>query len=339
MTAVAGLDVRAIVELNDMTYGNHYEILVELLRNSPSLPPPLSPSPAAESLPPSGGDRGRADTVSATGVHSYRSHSKRNVYYNGVSRSSTSEALDNVLSATAVASMRKNADDRGGEGAGQRLRGWWKRWRHRRFGCDDGGSSHHSEGRGASRRSEGGRSSAIPSASDGGEGGVSAAAAAARAREGRRGRAHWTLTKGVASGAIVPSSLPETLLCQAFYNPAIIMIVEALLDPKAQDYRKARRRPGRRSGNEREGAAPPSQGSDEDGGDNGECRDAGEYNDGREGGAREGRSDGANGGGGRRSTSGGGGISFLAQILPPRRFFTEAMLRGHRPNFQASFRR
>ncbi|CAM9505092.1 unnamed protein product, partial [Ectocarpus fasciculatus] len=327
VTAVAGLDVRAIVELNDMTYGNHYEILVDLLRSSRSPAVPL-PHPA--------GDRGRADTLSATGDRSFQSHSKRKGHYNGVSTSSTTGALDNVLSATAVASMRKNADARRGEGAGQGLRGWWRRWRHRRSGCDDGGSSRYSEGRGASRRSEGGRSSGISAASGGGGGGVSAAAAAARARKGRRGRAHWTLTKGVASGAIVPSSLPETLLCQAFYNPAIIMIVEALLDPKAQDYRKTRRRPGRHSGNEREGAAPPSQGSDEDGGDNDGCHDGGECEDGRGGGAREGGRDGADERRGRRPTSGGGGVSFLAQILPPRRFFTEAMLRGYRPNFQAS---
>ncbi|CBN74862.1 cation chanel protein, possibly calcium-activated BK potassium channel, alpha subunit [Ectocarpus siliculosus] len=259
VTAVAGLDVRAIVELNDMTYGNHYEILVDLLRSSRSLPPPLSPSLAVAPLSLAAGDCGRPDTVSATGDRSYQSHSKRNVHYNGGSPSSTSGALDNVLSATAVASMHKNADAQGGEGAGQRLTSWWRRWRHRQLGCDDDRSSRYSEGRGASRRSEGDRNSGIPSVSGGGGGGVSSSAAAARAREGRRGRAHWTLTKGVASGAIVPSSLPETLLCQAFYNPAIIMIVEALLDPKAQDYRKTRRRPGRHSWNERDGAAAPSQ--------------------------------------------------------------------------------
>ncbi|CAM9455333.1 unnamed protein product [Ectocarpus sp. 12 AP-2014] len=335
VTAVAGLDVRAIVELNDMTYGNHYEILVDLLRSSRSLPPPLSPSLAAAPPPLATVDCGRPDTVSATGDRSYQSHSKRNVLYNGGSPSSTSGALDNVLSATAVASMHKDADARGGEGAGQRLRGWWRRWRHRQLGCDDDGSSRYSEGRGASRRSEGDRNSGIPSVSGGGGGGVSAAAAAARAREGRHGRAHWTLTKGVASGAIVPSSLPETLLCQAFYNPAIIMIVEALLDPKAQDYRKTRRRLGRHPWNEREGVAAPSQVSDEDGGDNDGCRDGGERDDEIGVGAREEGRDGVDGGG-RRPTSGGGGVSFLAQILPPRRFFTEAMLRGHRPNFQAS---
>ncbi|CAM9647012.1 unnamed protein product [Ectocarpus sp. 4 AP-2014] len=323
VTAVAGLDVRAIVELNDMTYGNHYEILVDLLRSSRSLPPPLSPSLAAAPLPLAAGDC------------SYLSHSKRNVHYNGGSPSSTSGALDNVLSATSVASMHKNADVRGREGAGQRLRGWWRRWRHHQLGCDDDGPSRYSEGRGASRRSEGDGNSGIPSVSGGGGGGVSAAAAAARAREGRRGRAHWTLTKGVASGAIVPSSLPETLLCQAFYNPAIIMIVEALLDPKAQDHRKTRRRSGRHPWNEREGAAAPSQVSDEDSGDNDGCRDGGECEDESGVGAREGGRDGADGGG-RRPMSGGGGVSFLAQILPPRRFFTEAMLRGHRPNFQAS---
>ncbi|CAB1121185.1 unnamed protein product [Ectocarpus sp. CCAP 1310/34] len=304
VTAVAGLKVRAIVELNDMTYGNHYEILVDLLRSSRSLP--LSPSLAAAPLPLAAGDCGRPDTVSATGDRSYQSHSNRNVHYNGGSPSSTTGALDNVLSATAVASMHKNADARGGEGAGQRLRGWWRRWRHRHLGCDDDGSSRYSEGRGASRCSEGDRSSAIPSVSGGGGGGVSAAASAARARVGRRGRAHWTLTKGVASGAIVPSSLPETLLCQAFYNPAIIMIVEALLDPKAQVYSKARRRPGRHPWNEREGAAAPSQVSDEDGGDNDGCRDGGEC-EGESGvGAREEGRDGADGGG-RRPTSGGVG--------------------------------
>ncbi|CAM9568449.1 unnamed protein product, partial [Ectocarpus sp. 12 AP-2014] len=335
VTAVAGLDVRAIVELNDMTYGNHYEILVDLLRSSRSHPPPLSPSLAAAPLRLAAGDFGRHDTVSATGDRSYQSHSKRNVHYNGGSPSSTSGALDNVLSATAVASMHKNADARGGEGAGQRLRGWWRRWRHRQLGCDDDGSSRYSEGRGASRRSEGDRNSGIPSVSGGGGGGVSAAAAAARAREGRHGRAHWTLTKGVASGAIVPSSLPETLLCQAFYNPAIIMIVEALLDPKAQDYRKTRHRPGRHPWNEREGVAAPSQVSDEDGSNNDGCRDGGECEDESGVGAREEGRDGADGGG-RRPTSGGGGVSFLAQIVPPKRFFTEAMLRGHRPNFQES---
>lgn len=101
---------------------------------------------------------------------------------------------------------------------------------------------------------------------------------------------HWSLSRGFASGAIVPSSLPETLLCQAFYNPAIIMIVEALLDPKGLGYSKAHPK-GDASFSDDDSDGPASPGG--------------------------------------RSVE-----SFLAQIAPPRRFFTQAMLTGNRPNFQ-----
>lgn len=111
-------------------------------------------------------------------------------------------------------------------------------------------------------------------------------------------RVHWSLSKGFASGAIAPSSLPETLLCQAFYNPAIIMIMEALLDPKAQGRSKRGTFPG------------------DDTEELGSSRSPAE----------------AGGGSG----GGGGGASFLAQIAPPKSFFTHAMHNGHRPNFQVN---
>lgn len=105
-----------------------------------------------------------------------------------------------------------------------------------------------------------------------------------------RGGIHWSLSRGFASGAIVASSLPETLLCQAFYNPAIIMIVEALLDPKGHGYSRAHKKHGEGfSDDDSDGPASPPGRSVE---------------------------------------------SFLAQIAPPKRFFTEAALSGNRPNFQ-----
>lgn len=116
-------------------------------------------------------------------------------------------------------------------------------------------------------------------------------------------QAHWTLSRGVASGAIVPSSLPETLLCQAFYNPAIIMIVEALLDPKALGNRPA----------------SPFSGDDGDG--------LGMLH-------RERRS-----GAGCEDGTGGdaGAASFLAQIAPPKTFFTHSILSGNKPTFRVQF--
>lgn len=125
--------------------------------------------------------------------------------------------------------------------------------------------------------------------------------AGAGARSGRgRGGMHWSLSTGFASGAIVPNNLPESLLCQAYYNPAIIMIVEALLDPKG--YAQAKRCDRHDAENDAS--------DDED--------DAGSTQASMSGvaGLHE------------------GGDSFLAQISPPRRFFAEAMFGGSRPNFQ-----
>lgn len=75
--------------------------------------------------------------------------------------------------------------------------------------------------------------SASDASSSGDVDGVATMTSATAQPGGTRGCIHWTLSRGFASGALVPSSLPEMLLCQAYYNPAIIMIVEALLDPKA----------------------------------------------------------------------------------------------------------
>lgn len=118
---------------------------------------------------------------------------------------------------------------------------------------------------------------------------------------GDRSGMHWSLSRGFASGAIVPNNLPESLLCQAYYNPAIIMIVEALLDPKSCT-----------QGKHRDGGDDENDPSDDEG----------------------------VAGSARGSISIGseseGGDSFLAQSMPPRRFFAEATNAGNRANFQVT---
>eukprot|EP00903_Cladosiphon_okamuranus_P017959 g16523.t1 len=313
VTAIAGSNVRAIVELNDMTYGNHYEILVDLLRSSkpPTSrrsaharppPPPLPPPPPVE-------NRGRRDTAAAVDEQPQQN--------SNFSPSLTWEGFGNfTLSSSAAVYFRRG-------GADHSRRRWWRRL----FGGGGGGDSPEGPldrqgGEGSDR--QGTRPSACGLSTLGGSTvsrptGAAAAEAAAspgNAKEGRRARVHWTLTKGVASGAIVPSSLPETLLCQAFYNPAIIMIVEALLDPKGQGYGKGTdsEKIRRRCRNDK--------GEDAKGEGVGEASGCGEN-------LREER---------QERNGGRGEASFLAQILPPKRFFTQATLGGHRPNFQALMR-
>lgn len=301
MTAVAGPNVRAIVELNDMTYSNHYEILVDLLRRSkpPSSPCSAMPMPAAAL-------EGHGGSYAAMAVE--QPHRNINDGTNFSPNSTSGEFGNYTLSATSIAPFRRgNYQGEGGGGGGRTRIGWWRRL----LGAGDGPPPPGGEE--ACRSQEVRQHRPSPRGSTASSSAVAvavaeAAASAPRAKEGRRGRVHWTLTTGVASGAVVPSSLPETLLCQAFYNPAIIMIVEALLDPKGQGR-------GKRKGNEKD---DPRQAERDD---EGSVNDnAGDEED-REGGGR---------GGGR----GGGEASFLAQILPPKLFFKQAMHDGHRPNFQ-----
>lgn len=292
-----------------MIYGNHYEILVDLLRSSK---PPFSPRsthdrPPPLPLPPPAPveDRGRHGMTPPI--------DEQPPQYSNFSPCSTREDVGIfTLSSSAAAYFRRG-------GAGQSRRRWWRRL----FGGGGGGDSpdipldrqdrERSDGQGTRPLACGlstlGGSTVSPPA---GAAAAEAGASDGSAKEGQRARVHWTLTKGVASGAIVPSSLPETLLCQAFYNPAIIMIVEALLDPKGQGYGKGTNseKNRRRRGNDK-------------------------------GGDMKGEEIGAGPGGGgsrreeRQERDGGRGeASFLAQILPPKQFFTQAMLGGHRPNFQ-----
>ncbi len=305
---MAGPNVRAIVELNDMTYCNHYEILVDLLRRSkpPSSMYSALPMPAA-ALEGHGGN--------CTGLAVDQPHRNSNDATDFSPNSTSGEFGNYTLSATSIAPFRRgNSQGEGGGGGGRTRRSWWRRL----FGAGDGlpppggeeacGSQGLRQHRPSTRGSTA-SSSAMPSTTGAAAATVAEAAeSATRATEGRRGRAHWTLTKGVASGAIVPSSLPEALLCQAFYNPAIIMIVEALLDPKGQGC-------GKQRGNEKDDLRQVER--DHEGSCNDDTGDA-EYR----------------GGGGREGDRGGGEASFLAQILPPKQFFKQAMHGGHRPNFQ-----
>lgn len=340
---MAGPNVRAIVELNDMTYGNHYEILVDLLRSSQpppaprsTLPPPL-PAPVPVGLIE---DRRRTDPASTAHERQQQQHQPQRG--NGFSPGSTSEGFGNfTLSASSVARFRRGKT--GGERGGRSRRRWWRRL----FGVGEnspdgplappGGEG---SGRRGTRQSQ--QISALGSTAVGGStihpptgaAAADATASAGRAKEGRRARAHWTLTKGVASGAIVPSSLPEILLCQAFYNPAIIMIVEALLDPNGQGYGKVKGSENitRRCDRNNEKGCVPRPERDDDGNTN----DAG-------GDTKSEEAGGGPGGGGNREgrqgrERGQGEASFLAQILPPKTFFAQAMLGGHRPNFQVNFR-
>lgn len=318
---MAGPNVRAIVELNDMTYGNHYEILVDLLRSSQ--PPPLPPrsahsTPSPPLAPPVGvEDRDQTDTGWTADEQHPRQH--RPQHNREVSPGSTWEGFGNfTLSASAVAYFR-----RGGEG--RKKRRWWRRI----FGGDGDTRDNGSERqriRPSTRGSTavGGGTLSSPRAAAAAD----SAASPRKVKEGQRARVHWTLTKGVASGAIVPSSLPETLLCQAFYNPAIIMIVEALLDPKGQVYGKDYEKSGRHRGRNGEKGCVQNFERSEGGNiydDDGESKS-------------EGVGAGPGGGDSREEQRGRGWgrgqASFLAQILPPKQFFTQATLGGHRPNFQ-----
>lgn len=323
---MAGPNVRVIVELNDMTYGNHYEILVDLLRSSqPATPPPPPPAPAVLV-------GGRTETAT---VDDRRRQSQNDLTY-----SSTWEGFGNLTSSASSAAFFRGGKTGGKSGRSQR-KGWLSLFRVGRDSLNgpratQGGERSDPQG---SRQSQQ-RSSVCGSTADGGSATLSPAGAAAaktavspgRAKEGQRARVHWTLTKGVASGAIVPSSLPETLLCQAFYNPAIIMIVEALLDPKGQCNGKVEgsediKRRRIRSRENRCVLEP-------------ECKDGGNADYKR--GATEGEGVAGGPGGGRNRDErqgrgwGRGEASFLAQILPPKRFFTQATLGGHRPNFQVN---
>ena len=309
---MAGPNVRAIVELNDMTYGNHYEILVDLLRRSQ---PPASPRSALPLPATALEGHGRTDATLTAEKPPTRCDAT-----NFSPRSTSGEFGNFTLSATSVAPFRRgNAHGEGrGRGGDRMRRSWW----HRLFGvgddppphgseegCDIQGAQRHRQSTRGSAASSSTRSFAVAPAAEAPA--AEAETSAARAKEGRRGRVHWTLTKGVASGAIVPSSLPETLLCQAFYNPAIIMIVEALLDPKGQGCGKPKDRG-------KDGARRAERDDKGSGNDN-----AGDTED------RGGEGGGGGGGGG-----GVGEASFLAQILPPKKFFKQAMHGGHRPNFQ-----
>lgn len=237
-----------------MTYRNHYEILVDLLRSSRSDPeegdhyhypegaaadtsrtpaPPVSESMSAAD-PPRGGGR-------VAGVNCGRPENFR---------------LAGTRQRHSIAPAHRGGEDEGertsaGGGNGVVVK---KRWTGRNHGGGGGGSGIQQ------------------------------------------------VSKGVASGAVVPNNLPETLLCQAFYNPAVIMIVEALLDPRAPAFGSGVDISDDES--DGRGASPPGRTA-------GGCR-------GRGGGAGE----------------GGRGTSFMAQISPPKKFFTEAMLSGDRPDFQ-----
>ena len=317
-----------------MTYGNHYEILVDLLRNSQ---PRASPRSARVRLPPVPvgltGDGGRRDTAADIDDDEIppRQPQHNNNNNSDFSPRSTWESFGKFsLSATAVAYFRR------GGGEGRTRRRWWSRL----FG---GGGEDNPDGPLAPQGGEGSdlrgaRQSACGSTALGGAmlSQTEAAATPGRAKEGQRARVHWTLTKGVASGAIVPSSLPETLLCQAFYNPAIIMIVEALLDPKGQGHGK-----GEDSGH---GSSTRHCGRSIEKGFVQEPKGAPDGNvDGR-GGDTSGK--GVRGGEARHEENQGedrqgrglehGEASFLAQIVPPKQFFTQAMVCGHRPNFQVN---
>ena len=248
MIAAAGPDIRAVVELNDMTYGTHFETLVDRLRNGPA--------PAAEKPIP------------------------------GTPPTSARRRLLKLMIPSVCFS--------GGEMEGSGLSG-----RGRPKSSTPSNSEHANQAGRRQSRGDGGSNSI--SNSDRGRERTASPTPTGKASD-YQGYTHWALSRGVASGAIVPRSLPETLLCQAFYNPAIIMIVEALLDPKAQAAGP--------------GGVVSDDGSDEPGLPDGE----------RDGGALE------------RSSCGGregaGGASFLAQIAPPEKFFRQAMLTGERPNFQ-----
>lgn len=224
VTDAAGPHIRVVVELNDMTYGNHYEILMDSLR-------------------------------------SFSSRSGGSGHPN--SPDNPVRPFDYTLSPGSLARVDK-----------------------RHGSCRDLGLFKKREAGSPLRRLS------AAGSSDGGTKNTSAT------REGR-GRIHWALSKCFASGAIVPSSLPETLLCQAFYNPAVIMIVEALLDPRAQSYAKV-------------GCKGPWSGDDDDDDTDGPGSPV-------RGGEEEEGEDGA---------------SFLAQICPPKKFFTNAMHGGTRPNFE-----
>eukprot|EP00752_Nemacystus_decipiens_P006321 g5698.t1 len=334
VTAVAGPNVRAIVELNDMTYGNHYEILVDLLHSSQSPAPPLPhPSPVGRV-----GDRGSTDTAAVADDELRPSKPQRNS--GQFSPGSTWESGNFTLSSTALACFRRG-------GTGRSRRRWWRRLLGSGEDGADGAPGGDSNGRRGTRASACGSTPVGGGAvsSPAGAAATEDAASAGRAKEGQRARAHWTLTKGVASGAIVPSSLPETLLCQAFYNPAIIMIVEALLDPKGHGHGKDRRcssSRGRVRDREKRPARDPEEEHDDHFNADDRDRDAkkeGGVKGGRGGGETREEHEGEEEEEGRQGQERGRGeASFLAQILPPKHFFTQAMLTGHRPNFQALMR-
>lgn len=323
--------MRVVVELNDMSYGNQYEILVDRMRNSfmdatRSRKPQLLKSKEQ----PKGKSSSSSSSRSKANNRPVKAHASpllaaatatTTTHRTNHRRDMMAPSPCALRAATSVTSPRDDDDnnDKNNSGSGRN-----KRWFGRKFLSSSSPTANIDVPQRLSPRT--GSSNANGSVNEGiserrgrhiNAGGIAAGAVVAGSAGRRAGvsrrfrsRMHWSLSSGFASGAVVPNNLPETLLCQAFYNPAIIKIVEALLDPTGH---------GTRHSNSCH-LTDVEHPIDNAGGMGGvDITHGGNHS------ASEGEAGG-----------GGGGPSFLAQIAPPKSFFMQAMHTGNRPDFQVS---
>lgn len=270
----AGPDVRVVVELNDMTYGNQYEILVDHMHDSfaagvPLLSQPNNNSTRCRSLSSrllitrsnskhnNDSDGGKGDggknkykdglkkdsampplTTSRSGRHhgEAAAPSPRAVR-TAEDITSTMVAGDHGTTADSSNKRRDRGKSKTSECAGsarqqphhqqrqqQKSSSIDKHWTGVGFAFLSNLSVRRQQPRNKGSANSSGKESSIgdqrqmePRNTSGGH---TAAAAELEAKlqgaaVGRRRGMHWSLSKGFASGAVVPNNLPETLLCQA----------------------------------------------------------------------------------------------------------------------------